>query len=342
MRTKRALPLWMAAALFTFGIVWAIAMYGPGGSEPGASHAGNGADADTAAGATSDPPASRTFTDDLGREVTVSGVQRIVSLAPNLTELAFAAGAGSKVVAVGRSDDFPPAVDSLPHVGVLPVDVEAIVAQQPDLVVATTQVNSPRDADAFTAVDLPAYYFSFPTLQSVFDGIRRMGELAGTGAAARDSAAALDARFSQLVSRTDSVLASLTPNQPDSTARPTVLVLAGSDVLYSFGNGSYVHTMVEAAGGSSITQSIDNAAPTLSEEFVLDARPDVIVGAFGSDNPARMLLKNHPSFDLLPAIKNGRVFSIDSDLLFRPGPRLVEGTEQLSTFLHDITLQSAR
>lgn len=330
MTTERTLPLWIAAALLVFGSVWAVAMYGPGAGEPGAS------DGNTAA----EPP-SRTFTDDLGRDVSVSRVQRIVTLAPNLTEIAFAAGAGAKVVAVGISDDFPPAVDSLPHVGVLPVDVEAIAAQEPDLVVATTQVNSPRDADAFGAVDLSAYYFAFPTLQSVFDGVRRMGELAGTNAAARDSAAALEAQFFRLTSRTDSLLSDLTPDQPDSLARPTVLVLAGSDVLYSFGNGSYVHTMVKAAGGHSITQSIENAAPTLSEEFVLSARPDVIIGAFDSDTPADMLLENHPSFDLLPAVENGRVFSIDSDLLFRPGPRLVEGTERLSTHLRPIIVQSA-
>lgn len=328
MRTQR-LPLWISGALFVFGVVWVITMYGPGSS-----------DSDSTASTAPTAESLRTFSDDLGREVTLSGVERIVSLAPNLTEIAFAAGAGSKVVAVGKSDDFPPAVDSLPHVGVLPVDVEAIVAQQPDLVLATTQVNSPRDADAFAAVDVPAYYFAFPTLQSVFGGIRRMGELAGTQAAARDSAAALEARFSRIESRTDSVLASLSPNQPDSLARPTVLVLAGSDVLYSFGNGSYVHTMVEAAGGHSITQSIENAAPTLSEEFVLNARPDVIVGAFDSDDPAQVLLDNHPSFDLLPAVKNGRVYSIDSDLLFRPGPRVVKGTDQLSTFLHNVARQS--
>lgn len=326
---ERRLSLGIAAALLAFGVIWAVVMYGPDTVEPDASGEDAGLE-----------PATRTFTDDLGREVTVSHVKRVVTLAPNLTEIAFAAGAGAKVVAVGKSDDFPPAVDSLPHVGVLPMDIEAIVAQQPDLVIATTQVNSPRDADAFAAVDVPAYYFAFPTLQSVFDGIRRMGELAGTEAAARDSAAALEAQFSQLTSRTDSVLSRRSPNRPDSVARPTVLVLAGSDVLYSFGNGSYVHTMVDAAGGHSVTHSIETAAPTLSEEFVLNTRPDVIIGAFDSETPMDEILDHHPSFNLLPALKNGHVFSIDSDLLFRPGPRLVQGTEQLSTYLRPIILQA--
>lgn len=342
MRIERTVPLWIAGALLILGATWAVIIYVPDPSRLEATDAQSATDLHSDSVASARRSTSRTFTDDLGRTVTLGTPTRIVSLAPNLTEIAFAAGAGHKVVAVGVSDDFPPAVDSLPHIGVLPVDVEAIVAQKPDLVVATTQVNSPRDADAFAAVEIPAYYFAFPTLQSVFDGIRRMGELAQTEPAARDSAAALEAQFSRLTSRTDSVLSSLTPHLPDSLARPTVLVLAGSDVLYSFGHESYVHTMVEAAGGRSITQSIETAAPTLSEEFVLNARPDVIVGAFRGDRPTETLLNHHPSFDLVPAVKSGRVVCIDSDLLFRPGPRLVQGTEQLSNVLHDVASSRER
>lgn len=284
----------------------------------------------------------RTFTDDIGRTVTLPPVRRIVSLAPNLTEIAFAAGAGAQVVAVGRSDDYPPAVDTLPHVSVLPVDVEAIVAHEPDLVLATTQVNAARDADTFDAVSIPSYYFSFPTLQSVFDAIRRMGELAGTPEAARDSSASLQEAFARIQARTDSILAAKDSPTQESVTRPSVLVLAGSDVLYSFGASSYIQTMVEAAGGRSVTRSLENAAPTLSEEFVLRSQPDVIVGAFGTDSPAQTLLSNHPSFDIVPAIETGRVYNIDSDLLFRPGPRLVSGTDALSRLLFPDVFSSER
>jgi len=271
----------------------------------------------------------QSYTDDTGRTVKIGrSVMRILPLAPNLTEMVYAAGAGEKLVAVTTADDYPPAVDSLPRVSTLPVDYEAITAHEPDLVVATTQVNAPRAAETFESLDIPVYFFSFPTVSHIFEGIRRMGVLAGTPGAAADSASALEAAFERIQSRTA------------TTQRPRVLVLAGSDVLYSFGAESYIHTVIDAAGGESITQALDASAPTLSEEYVLETRPDVIVGAFGTDAPAQMLLEHHPSFDILPAIRDGRIYSLPASLLFRPGPRIVEGTRRLAEQLHPRLLQS--
>ncbi|NBC84756.1 MAG: ABC transporter substrate-binding protein [Bacteroidetes bacterium] len=288
-----------------------------------------------ASGCTSDTPSpdasidtTRVVTDDLDREVEYAvPTHRIIPLAPNLTEMLFAAGAGDRVVAVGPSDDVPAAVDSLPHVSVLPIDFEAIVSFEPDLILATTQVNATRDADTFRSLGTPVYFFSFPTVQSVFYGIRRIGMLAGTQDVAADSADALSRRFEDIRARSARHI-------EGRSDRPRVLVLAGSDVLYSFGKESYVHTLVEAAGGSSITSDLDASAPTLSEEYVLSARPDVIVGAFGESDLPDALLEHHPSFDILPAVQNGRVYTLPGALLFRPGPRLVEGARRLSDLLH--------
>jgi ABC-type Fe3+-hydroxamate transport system substrate-binding protein len=113
-----------------------------------------------------------------------------------------------------------------------------------------------------------------------------------------------------------------------------VLVLIGDDTLYSFGDGSYVHNLVELAGGRSITASIDTKAPTLSEEYVLKEKPDVIVGAWGSDYDSDRLLKLHPTWDVVPAVQNGRVYSLPSSLLLRPGPRLVQGARRMAAYLH--------
>ncbi|WP_179862215.1 ABC transporter substrate-binding protein [Longibacter salinarum] len=261
--------------------------------------------------------------------------RRLLPLAPNLTEMAFAAGAGEQVVAVGPSDNFPPAVDSLPHVSVLPVDFESVVSLQPDLVLATTQVNATRDAETFDALDIPVYYFSFPTVESVFEGIRVLGTLAGTSRVATDSADALASAFGDIRRERAKTIRT-------ASDRPRVLVLAGSDVLYSFGKDSYVHTLVDAAGGQSITADMDASAPTLSEEFVLTAEPDVIVGAFGDAPMPETLLDHHPAFDALPAVRNGQVYSISGDLIFRPGPRLVQGTRRLAQIIHSDRIVRSR
>ena len=277
-------------------------------------------------GSSDAPPTTRSVTDALGRPVPLAdSVKRIVSLAPNLTELAYAAGGGDRLVAVTTADDYPPSVDTLNRLSALPVDFEAVTAQRPDLVLATDQVNPPGDTETFEALDVPIYFFSFSSLNDVFDGLRTMGTLLGTETVARDSARALEQRLSCLRARTDSIA-------PEE--RPRVLVLIGDQTLYSFGAGSYIHTLVEAAGGHSITDTLSTKAPTLSEEFVLTAQPDVIVGAWGSSYDPDTLLAHHPTWDVVPALRNDRVYSLPASLLLRPGPRLVTGAYRMAAHLH--------
>jgi ABC-type Fe3+-hydroxamate transport system substrate-binding protein len=277
-------------------------------------------------GGSSSDDTPRTVTDDLGRTVTLDpSVERVVSLAPNLTEIVHAAGAGSKLVAITKSGDHPPSVDTLPHVSALPVDFEAVAAQEPDLVLATDQINAPNDIETFESLNIPIYFFSFDTLDDIVESVRTTGRLLGTEATAADSAAVLQRGIDSLRARTGTI-----PNDQ----RPRVLVLVGDDTLYSFGQGSYVHTLVELAGGRSITADIENQAPTLSDEYVLTQKPDVIVGLWGTDYDASRLLDLHPTWDVVPAVQNNRVYSFPTALLARPAPRVLEGTRQLARRLH--------
>jgi ABC-type Fe3+-hydroxamate transport system, periplasmic component len=284
-------------------------------------------------GGSSPDDTTRTVTDDLGRTVSFDPpVTRVVSLAPNLTEIVYAAGAGASMVAITSSGDYPPPVDTLPQVSALPVDFEAITAQEPDLVLATDQINAPKDAGTFEALDVPLYFFSFESLGDILESIRTTGRLLGTGAAARDSAAALERDIEALRARTDSL---------SREQRPRVLVLVGDDTLYSFGQGSYVHRLVELAGGRSITADIENQAPTLSDEYVLTEKPDVIVGLWGSDYDPSRLLDLHPTWDIVPAIQNNRVYSLPSSLIARPSPRVLQGARRLARRLHPERFSSA-
>lgn len=277
-------------------------------------------------GDSSSQKSSRTVTDDLGRSVALNeAVTRTISLAPNLTEIVHAAGAGSSLVAITSSGDYPPPVDTLPHVSALPVDFEAITAQEPDLVLATDQINAPKDAETFEALEMPIYFFSFGTVDDIFQSIRTTGQLLDTEAPATDSVEALRKNLEALESCTDAL---------SDDQRPRVLVLVGEDTLYSFGQGSYVHTLVEMAGGRSITADIENQAPTLSEEYVLTQKPDVILGLWGEDYDQDRLLDLHPSWDIVPALQNKRVYSLPAALIARPGPRVLTGARRLAHRLH--------
>ena len=265
-----------------------------------------------------------TVTDDLGRTITLPHVpERVVTLAPSLTEIVFAAGAGPKLVGVTTADDYPPAVDTLPRFGALPVNFEAIVALQPDLVLATDQVNNPRDAATFEALGLPVYFFSYHSLEDVLEAILTTGKLLGTEAAARRTVDSLRARLAKLAAAVDTL-----------RHRPTVLVLISDETLYAFGQGSYVHDLVARAGGKSLTDSLSNPAPVLSDELVLQLQPEVIVVTAGADYDPARLLRYHPSWDLLPAVRNRRICGIEPSLILRPGPRLVAGLEALLHCLH--------
>ncbi|NND70441.1 MAG: cobalamin-binding protein [Rhodothermales bacterium] len=266
------------------------------------------------------------FTDALGRSVIIpDSVRRIVSLAPSATETLFAAGAGGKLVGVTTSDDYPREIDAVPRVTAFPaVDYERIVSLQPDLILTSSDVNGPDIGDRMSEFAVPVFYLGSENLENIFDNVRVVGTLTGTASQAETQARLLAQSVVQIGTMTSS-------NTPGAT--PKVLVLIGIDELYSFGHGSYVHEMIRYAGGRSITEDIPMAAPVLSEEFVLAQQPDVVVVAMGPDFSMDDLIDSHPSWTELPAVANDRVYSIDPDLILRPGPRVVDGVLFLATWI---------
>lgn len=268
-------------------------------------------------------PVQSVVTDDLGREVPFEApAERVLTLAPNLTEILFTIGAGGTLVGASQADDYPPAVDTLPRYGTYPLDVEAVVALQPDLVLATDQVNNPNDARALTAAGIPTYYFSFDAVDDVPRALRTVGELVGREPEAEAAADTFEARIRRLAAQTDTLV------------HPRTLLLIGDETPFAFGDDSYTQELITIAGGESVTERFEGEAVTLSEEFVLEAAPDVIVGAFGEDYEPARLAELHPAWGPVPAIASGRVFGIDPDLLLRPGPRLADGAEALARLLH--------
>ena len=275
-------------------------------------------------GSKSPQPDAVELTDDLGRTVSVAlPVGRIVTMAPNLTEITYAAGAGDRLVGVTTADDYPPEVDSLPKFSALGVDFEAVLALKPDVVLATDQVNTPRDADMFDSLDIPVLYLSFSSVDDIFDGIRTVGRLAGTTERAAEHASTLAAAIEDLRNRTAA-----------AGDRPNVLFLISKERLFGFGSGSYVHTMIHAAGGNSVSADMDVSAPVFSEEYVIEKAPDVIIGAFPEGTTARDLLAQYPAWSSVPAVRENRVYTIDPDIVLRPGPRVVEGAYRMALLVH--------
>jgi len=262
------------------------------------------------------------FTDAMERPVSVRlPVDRILSLAPNLTEIVYAVGGGNRLAAASQADSFPPEAGDLPQFSTFPLDHERIVELAPVLLLATDEINSPTAADALAEVCIPTYFFSFTNIASIPSAMRLTGELLGVDG---DPAAIV---FEAAV---DSIRQA-TENRPE----PRTLLLIGDDVLYAFGRESFASEAVHTAGGDNLTDSFDGGSAVLSDEFVLAAEPEVIIVL--TDEPAytsAQLLEKHPAWDIIPAVRNARVHGIHPDLLSRPGPRLAIGLAQLASRLH--------
>lgn len=275
-------------------------------------------------GCSSDLDGERSVVDGLGRTLHIpSKIQRVAPLAPSITDLLFASGAGSTIAGVSTVDDHTPELDSLPRYSLIPMDLEAIVALDIDLIIASEQVNTLRDADAFEALGISVYFVFIDSLSDIAQSIRELGHLLGTSEIANNRANELEDSLSLLKSLTETI-----------TDRADLLFLIEHTTLYAFGDGSYIHDMIDLAGGYSLTQDISTRFPILTDEFVLTSQPEVIAGTFGSQINSSKILEAHPTWDIVPAVRSGRIYGFDNANYQRPGPRLVRGAWDLAEKLH--------
>ena len=269
------------------------------------------------------PDAPGEVRDDLGRPVALDAIpEAVLPLAPNLTELIAAAAGVDRLVGVSHADDFPAGIGDLPRFQSLPLDAEAVVALQPDLVLGSADVTPTDAADGLAALGLPTYLFRFDEVADVPRALRTLDTLlASTGGA--EAALAFETRVEDV------------ERAVRTFDRPRVLLLVGSSegVLYAFGRDAYASEMVRLGGGDNVTDVYEGAAAQPSTEAVLELSPEVvIVAAEGYD--AERLVSDHPALFSIPAVTQGRVYGIDPDLLLRPGPRIVDGLERIARLLH--------
>ncbi len=241
----------------------------------------------------------------------VDGV-RIAPLAPSVTEMVWLVGGRAALVGVTTADTFPPGIQGLPTYSALPIDYEAVVMLDPDVVVGSHQVNAPRDMASFGTLGIPVVLLENRSIDDLLTSIVRIGELLDRTERAQFVADSLRARLEAL----ETVV--------DTTPRPTALFLISASTSWSFGPESHIHELMEYAGFTSITADFDTEAPVLSEEFVIQAAPEYIFGSFSEEHPLDALLEHHPAWRHVPAITNERVFRIDPDLALRPGPRAIQ------------------
>jgi iron complex transport system substrate-binding protein len=278
------------------------------------------------------PPVSAAIVvaDDTGQEIKLSQpAQRIVSLAPNITELVFAAGAGDRLVGVSEYSDYPEAARSIRRIGGgNGIDLEAVVALAPDLVIAWQSGNPSQPVKRLRELGLKVFISEPRNLTDITDSLRRFGRLAGTGAVAARQISDFERRYEQLSRR-------YSGREPVS-----VFYQVWEHPLMTVNGQHLISDVIRLCGGRNVFAELPALAPQISTEAVLAANPEVIVSGGGSE-PAEIVLARWQRWPGLAAAADGHLFVINRDLMVRHTPRILQGAEQLCSLLDEVRAKKA-
>jgi iron complex transport system substrate-binding protein len=261
--------------------------------------------------------------DDQGQHVRLPhAAQRVISLAPHITELLFAAGGGKKVVGVSSYSDYPAAATLIPQIGdARQLDVERIIALKPDLLVVWASGTPARQQEQLQRLGIPIFYSEPKKLADIPDNVQKLGQLMATGAQAAPLAAQL---------RLD--LATLR-DKYQKRSKVTVFYQISDHPLYTLNGQHIVGDALAVCGGQNVFAELPVLAPLVSTEAVLQANPDVILGS--ETNVA--IWKQFP---VMQATRRGNLRVISGNLFSRSGPRMVEGVRQLCGILAQVRKQT--
>jgi len=269
--------------------------------------------------------ATQKFIDEVGREVIFPfPPKRIVSLAPNITEILFSLGLDEEIVGVSTHCNFPEKAKSKVRAGsYIRLDFEKITSLNPDLIIATAAGNTRDMVDRLWKLGFPTYVIYPKNFNDILKNIAHIGQVVNREEEARVIIEGMRKRSQRIVELTKGLL------------RPKVFVQIGDAPIVTVGKGSFADDLIRLAGGENIAGKEKEVYPRFGMEEILKRSPEVIV--ISSMNPRgdyQKIIQEWNRWKTIPAVKNGRIHLIDSDLLDRPSPRIIDGLEELASVLH--------
>ncbi len=272
-------------------------------------------------------PLPGTFTDDIGREIAIDRIpQRIVSHVPGITEILFALDLGERVVGVSEYGDYPEAARTKPTVGgFFQPSIEKIVELNPDLVLT-------NGSDEHLMTQLDTLGITYVVLKpDDIDGIIKNIELVG-------QVTGKEKRADEVIKDMQDRMLSVSTQVSDAPRVRVFYTFATTDLNspWTAGPGSFVDSLITMAGGANIGARAIAPWVQFSIEEVVAADVQVVIVdvSHGSAVTAIVELKKHPVWQSIPAVKQGRIHPIDGDIVNRPGPRIVQGLEEMAKILH--------
>lgn len=282
------------------------------------------------AGSTQLPPAvsgdsfPMKLTDDRSRQVELnSQPQRLVSLVPGFTEISFALGLGDRLVGVTSYCDYPVEAQSKPKIGGFSnPNLEKIVEAKPDLVLATEIHN--QLVESLEALNIKVLIYNPHNVEELTATITAIGTACGEETRARDLNTSLTRRI-------ESVQAKIADIPVEK--RPLVFYEVWHEPLMTSGSNTLIKDIITMAGGRCLTAAGKEEYPLISEEFVIEQNPDIMVHSYGqgmNNTPTREVILSRKGWQGINFVKSQRILGVESNLITRPGPRIVEAVEQLA------------
>jgi cobalamin transport system substrate-binding protein len=250
------------------------------------------------------------------------GPQRVVSLAPSVTETLFALGFGDRVVGVTTYCDYPPEARLLPKIGGFTnPSVEAIVATRPDLVIGVNDSSHPVKTKELERLGIKIALVSMTSLDEILNSFKSIARMLGRQEAGDNLAQKITRQFEDVEKR-------VAP-----APRRSILLAVGVRPLVAVGGKNYIDELITLAGADNIAGNATQPWLNLPDEYVVAKAPQVIIQA-GMGSERGTSAKYWSDLKSIPAVKEGRVYSYPSDKILRPGPRVGEGLEEIARLVH--------
>jgi iron complex transport system substrate-binding protein len=262
--------------------------------------------------------------DDSGKQVVLARpAQRVISMAPHVTELLFAAGGGARIIGAMNYSDYPLEARKIPLIGSnSQIDLERVIAMKPDLLIVWQSGNTARQIAQLQSLGIPVFHSEPRSFETVETSLLRFGRLLGTDKTAAAAAAQFRAKVNSLRAR--------------YAGRPPVTVFyqAWDDPLFTLNGEQIASDAIRLCGGRNIFAELKTIAPQVGIEAVLQADPEAIVGGKRYTPQDRGLSIWQPYRDMT-AVRRNNLFTLDEEMITRPGPRVVDGAATLCVRLEE-------
>lgn len=269
--------------------------------------------------------ASKKVLDQTGRTITVPvAPERIVALAPSITEIIFALGKKDLLKGVTVFSDYPLEAAKKFKVGTyIRPDLERIVSLSPDLCIAIKDGNPLETVQRLENLNIPVYAVNPRSLESVMDAILGIGKLVNAQPMAEKIVRKMTHRIDLIKKQVEKI-----------ENRPKVFFQIGISPIVAAGDATFIHELITIAGGNNLSKG-PTPYPRFNREQVLALSPDImLITSMARSKVFEQVKAEWKRWPEIPAVKNDRIHILDSDVLDRPGPRMVEGLELLFSVIH--------